>query len=238
MDYTIITPLSVMQYDQTWVLWRSTRSLDISKIRSISIDKQWLLKSLFNYWSIVFFSEWDASFWDITLNYISNPISLRNAIEHIIMLHTSLKEEVVDGETAKKHVSDKIQSKTPESNSEITVEPAFEPSPEKHSAESPTLWSDRDSEQPTQETPEQAAEGSPENNYDNDWDSSWDDTGSKESAKESSQKSPTKNTEQSSQASADKSSQENSDKHSQETPIERSEKSLDKPIEESSDKPS
>lgn len=87
MDYAIITPDQVIQYDQDWILNRFTRSLDISKIKSISIRKEWLMCSIFNYWSIIFFSEWDADNGDITLNYISDPIKLRDTISEMINLH-------------------------------------------------------------------------------------------------------------------------------------------------------
>ena len=92
MDYSIITPTQVIQYDQTWILTRSARSLDITKIKSINIKKVWLLCSIFDYWSIVFFSEWDqwweSAHWDIKLNYISKPIMLKDTIISILDLHS------------------------------------------------------------------------------------------------------------------------------------------------------
>ncbi len=95
MDYTIVTPLNITQYDQTWILQRTTRSLDIFKIKTISIDKRWLLRSIFNYWSIVFFTEWDSSQqWDITLNYISNPNLLRDSIQNIIDVSESISRNL------------------------------------------------------------------------------------------------------------------------------------------------
>ena len=40
MDYTIVTPEVVTQYDQTGVFDRSTRALDITKIKTVSVDKK------------------------------------------------------------------------------------------------------------------------------------------------------------------------------------------------------
>jgi len=68
-------------------LSRSSRQLDISKIKTVSIDKKWLLRSIFDFWTIVFFSEWDQDHGDIKLNYISKPIMLRDTISSILDLH-------------------------------------------------------------------------------------------------------------------------------------------------------
>lgn len=86
MDYTIITPDEVLQYDQEWVLDRVSRSISVNKLKTISVRKWWLRWSVINYWSIVFFSEWDSS-WsmgDIRLNYISDPTELKNKISRIV----------------------------------------------------------------------------------------------------------------------------------------------------------
>lgn len=84
MDYTIITPRQVIQYDQTWLLSRSTRTLDLAKVKSINIKKNGLITSIFNLWDIVFFSEWDDAYGDIRLNYIKKPIALKQAITKIM----------------------------------------------------------------------------------------------------------------------------------------------------------
>jgi len=84
MDFTIVTPKNISTFDQTGIFDRSTRTLDISKIKSISVDKKGLSRSLFNYGSIIFFAEWDAQLWDIKLNYINNPASLEKRILNVI----------------------------------------------------------------------------------------------------------------------------------------------------------
>ena len=91
-DFTIMTPKQIVAYDQTWIFQRSSRALDISKIKSVRVDKKWLLKSIFNYWSIIFFAEWDSDLWDIRLNYISNPQSLEKRLSHILHLAEVRKE--------------------------------------------------------------------------------------------------------------------------------------------------
>lgn len=84
MDYTIITPRQIIQYDQTWLLDRSTRTLDIAKVKSMNIQKNWLMTSIFDLWDLVFFSEGDESYWEIRLNYIKKPIALKKRITKIM----------------------------------------------------------------------------------------------------------------------------------------------------------
>lgn len=99
MDFTIITPTQITTYDQTGIFTRLQRSLDIAKIKSIRVDKKGFLHSVFNYGSIVFFSEWDQKFGDITLNYISDPAKLSAKLWEILKLNqTETKVEVVTDE--------------------------------------------------------------------------------------------------------------------------------------------
>jgi hypothetical protein len=86
MDYTIITPKQIISFDQTWILNRKSRAIEIEKIKSISVDKKWLLKSIFNYGWIVFFAEWDSQYGDLTLNYILDPLLLRDKIAKIMKI--------------------------------------------------------------------------------------------------------------------------------------------------------
>lgn len=91
MDFTIVTPKNISTFDQTGIFDRSTRTLDIGKIKSISVDKKGISRSLFNYGSIIFFAEWDASFGDIKLNYINNPASLEKRIINVMNLYNRKK---------------------------------------------------------------------------------------------------------------------------------------------------
>ncbi len=89
MDFTIITPIDITSYNQSMLFRRTVRTLDISKMKSVRVEQVWLLKSIFNYWSIVFFAEGDQSgeMWDITLHFITNPNKLREAIENLVQWH-------------------------------------------------------------------------------------------------------------------------------------------------------
>jgi uncharacterized membrane protein YdbT with pleckstrin-like domain len=61
MDFAIITPKEIVSYNQTGIFSRSSRSLDVDKIKTISVDKKGLLRSIFNFGSIIFLSEGDDS---------------------------------------------------------------------------------------------------------------------------------------------------------------------------------
>jgi len=49
MDFTIITPKDITCYNQNFLFHTSVRTLDMSKIKSVRVDKIGLLKSIFNY---------------------------------------------------------------------------------------------------------------------------------------------------------------------------------------------
>lgn len=85
MDFTIINPDLIMAYNQTGFFSRDSRTIKTNKIKTISIDKKWIIKSLFNYWTLVFLSEWDEKWkWDITLMYVQNPDKVRAKIKKVI----------------------------------------------------------------------------------------------------------------------------------------------------------
>jgi hypothetical protein len=84
-----------VSYQQGGLFRRSSISLDLTNLRSINEEKNWILKSIFNYGTIVFLSEWwdfrspddpdaaiDASM--IKLNYITYPRKVRERIIHIV----------------------------------------------------------------------------------------------------------------------------------------------------------
>lgn len=85
MDFAIITPREIVAYNQTWIFSRDSRSIDVDKIKSITIDKKWFINSLFNFWSIVFLSEWSDDWnWDIKLDFVHNPDLVRHKIIDLV----------------------------------------------------------------------------------------------------------------------------------------------------------
>lgn len=89
MDFTIVTPRHIVSYDQCGLFTRSSISLDLTNLRSVNEEKWGIARSIFNYGTIVFFSEWDygdlsANNGTITLKYISYPRKVREIIMNII----------------------------------------------------------------------------------------------------------------------------------------------------------
>lgn len=86
MDFAIVCPDEIINYNQSWILNVTSRAIETSKIKTITVTKKWLLNSIFNYWWLVFLSEWDSHTWDIQLYFISNPDNLRKNIQKIMNL--------------------------------------------------------------------------------------------------------------------------------------------------------
>lgn len=101
MDFTLITPKQITSYDQWGLLDRSIRALDIMKVKSINIEQNGLLRSIFNYGSIIFFSEGDVSWGDnplgdIELHHISHPARLKDKIAVIIDKYQTMHRRWAD----------------------------------------------------------------------------------------------------------------------------------------------
>lgn len=85
MDFAIVTPESLIMFNQTWIFKRDTAAIDMDKIKTISIKKRSLMYSIFNNWNVIFLSEWDNNnYWEITLFYIYRPEAKRDIIYSII----------------------------------------------------------------------------------------------------------------------------------------------------------
>jgi len=81
MDFAVITPEQIINYNQTGILSRQGRTLDVDKIKTITVGKEWFLRSLFNFGNIIFLSEWDTtSRWDIELYFIDDPDKVKTKI--------------------------------------------------------------------------------------------------------------------------------------------------------------
>lgn len=58
MDFIIVTPRSFVRYDQEWLFKRLSKTIDLKKIRSISIRKRGFRNSIFNNGTLIVLSEW------------------------------------------------------------------------------------------------------------------------------------------------------------------------------------
>lgn len=90
MDFAIVNPKEVLSYNQTWLFTRTARTIDSKKIKTITVDKKWIINSIFNLWTIKFLSEWD-SWWngDIELYFVYDPDSVKSKLKWIISLWES-----------------------------------------------------------------------------------------------------------------------------------------------------
>ena len=85
MDFIIVTKDEIESFDQAGLFKRKVVSLDIKKIRSITTEKDWFFKSLFNIGSLKILSEWDTEHkWEIRFNYIHRLWKLKKAVLDLI----------------------------------------------------------------------------------------------------------------------------------------------------------
>lgn len=89
MDFCVVTPNEVAMYNQSWLLKRNSRVIDADKIKTVSVDTSWFIKSLFNFWNLIFLSEWDPSTdsGDISLNYVYAANDTKNKVRDLIEPH-------------------------------------------------------------------------------------------------------------------------------------------------------
>ena len=85
LDFIIITPKNLIHYDQEWILSRKWRTIDVEKIKTITVNKSWLLRSMFNFWNIIILTEWAELWeWEIDFYYIDSPEKIKNIIVNIM----------------------------------------------------------------------------------------------------------------------------------------------------------
>lgn len=92
MDYCIITPDEIILTQQHGLFQRSVRTLDVAKVKSITINKKELLYSIFDAWQMTFMSEGDDQFWEIIFDFVKNPEDQKERIQHIISKSHSQEE--------------------------------------------------------------------------------------------------------------------------------------------------
>ncbi len=85
MDFALITPNEVIYYEQDWLFSRVGRTLNSTKIRSITVEKDWILRSIFNFWNVLFLAEWyHEDGWDVRIIYISDPDNIKQQAREIL----------------------------------------------------------------------------------------------------------------------------------------------------------
>lgn len=84
MDFVVVTPESLIEYNQSWIFSKRLVVINEKSIKSITVQRGWFLYSIFNNGDLIFFSEWDETHWDITLRYVSQPEENRSKIAIIM----------------------------------------------------------------------------------------------------------------------------------------------------------
>ncbi|MFA5747738.1 MAG: hypothetical protein WC872_01360 [Candidatus Absconditabacterales bacterium] len=89
MDFAIITPESLIRYNQEGLFNKGITTINSQSIRTITVEKEGLINSIFNNGNIIFLSEGDLmedsiDYGEIKLHRIRNPESKRNHIAKII----------------------------------------------------------------------------------------------------------------------------------------------------------
>lgn len=89
MDFCIVTIQEIASYNQTWLLTRTSRTIDADKIKTVSVSNtSGLFKSIFNYGDLIFLSEGDqAGGWDIHLNFVHDVNHTKNKVRSLIEPH-------------------------------------------------------------------------------------------------------------------------------------------------------
>jgi len=84
-DFVIVTPDKIEVINQKSLFSRWIKTLDTEKIKSISVNKKWFIKSFLWIWQLSILAEWDESNnWEIELKWIYNPEKIQKKIEKII----------------------------------------------------------------------------------------------------------------------------------------------------------
>jgi len=84
MDFTLITNEYITFVNQTWLFKRTSKTIDLEKIKTISVNKKWILRSLLNFGEIIIFTEGDDQHGELKIKYIPEPEKVKNKIMEIL----------------------------------------------------------------------------------------------------------------------------------------------------------
>jgi len=90
LDFVVVTPNELIYYNQEGILSRKWRTIDTEKIKTITVNKSGLIRSIFNFGNIVVLSEWDEQ-WDgeINFSFVDDPENLKMKMLQIIKNNNS-----------------------------------------------------------------------------------------------------------------------------------------------------
>lgn len=87
MDFSVVIPGKIIFYNQSGIL-RNIVSINAEKVKTITAKFNNFIGSIFNYWDITIFTEWDsADMWEMNLFFVSNPTEVVYEINEILGKH-------------------------------------------------------------------------------------------------------------------------------------------------------
>jgi hypothetical protein len=87
MDFAIVCPSELINYNQSNLFARSSKTIKANTIKTISLDKSGFIKSIFNYGTLTFLSEWDEeNKWELDIYYVYKPEQVKNEASRILSL--------------------------------------------------------------------------------------------------------------------------------------------------------
>jgi len=84
MDFSIVTPMLLITYDQQWFFRRQIKTINVQNIKTISVERNGFLYSLFNNGDLIFLSEGDMDNGEVFLHYLHKPEKRRHEIAQIL----------------------------------------------------------------------------------------------------------------------------------------------------------
>lgn len=84
MDFVVITPDSLIEYNQTGIFNKKVVTINEKSIKTITVERRGALYSIFNNGNLIFLSEGDETRGDITFHYLADPETLRDQAAKIM----------------------------------------------------------------------------------------------------------------------------------------------------------
>jgi len=85
LDFIVVTPDKLIYYNQEGIFSRRWRTIDAEKIKTITVNKSGIIRSIFNFWNIVILTEGDEQWqWEINFKFVDDPDNVKFKISEII----------------------------------------------------------------------------------------------------------------------------------------------------------
>lgn len=85
LDFVVVTPDKLIYYNQEGIFSRKWRTIDAEKIKTITVNKSGIIRSIFNFWNIIILTEWDEQWeWEINFKFVDDPDNVKFRISEII----------------------------------------------------------------------------------------------------------------------------------------------------------